>query len=380
MDMQYRPFGNNGVQISALGFGAMRLPMRRKGRHNHVRVRDAVRMLREAFELGVNYVDTAYGYCAGESEIVVGKALKSGWRDKIMLSTKCPTWEVKKRSDFRRLLDEQLRKLDVECIDFYHMHGIGANAMEKVILKHKVFEEAEKAKKKGLIRHLSFSFHDKPENMKAIIDTGAFASVLCQYNLLDRSNEKMIAYAAKKGLGVVVMGPVGGGRLGQPSKVIQKLLPKKASSSPELALRFVLANPNVSCALSGMSTPAHVEENARVASNEKPLTAREQQKIIKAMDELKNMAKLYCTGCGYCLPCPQDVDIPGCFEAMNYYRVYGLLEAAQQRYNRIGRWGDKTKKRADACVECGKCEDKCPQHIKIRKQLREVRKLLGKAA
>jgi predicted aldo/keto reductase-like oxidoreductase len=375
--MQYRPFGKTGIEISALGFGAMRLPMWRKGRHNHVRMRDAVRMFRRAFELGVNYVDSAYGYCAGESEIAVGKALKGGWRERVSLATKCPTWQVKKRSDFRKLLEEQLGKLDVDCIDFYHMHGLSAKGMQEVVLKHKVLEEAEKAKKQGLIRHLSFSFHDKPENMKALIDTGAFSSVLCQYNLLDRSNEKMIAYAAKKGVGVVAMGPVGGGRLGHPSKVIQKLLPKKASSSPELALRFVLANPNVACALSGMSAPAHVEENARVASNQNPLTAREKEKILKSMDELKDMAKLYCTGCAYCLPCPQDVDIPACFEAMNYYRVYGLLEAAKGHYNQIGGWGDKKKKRADACVQCGLCEDKCPQNIEIRKQLRDVRKLLG---
>ncbi len=376
--MQFRPFGTTGQQISALGFGAMRLPMRWRHKKGHVTMREAVRLIRHAFERGVNYVDTAYGYCEGESEIAVGKALK-GWRDRVMLSTKLPIWAVKKRADFRRLLEEQLRKLQVECIDFYHLHGIGEARMRDVVLKYHLLDEAEKAKRRGEIRHLSFSFHDKPDAMKAIVDTGAFASVLCQYNLLDRANEDAMAYAKSKGLGVIVMGPVGGGRLGAPSKVIQKLLPRKAASSAEIALRFVLSNPSVDCALSGMSALEHVDENVTVAANAAPLSAAEHARIRAAMDELKHLAQLYCTGCRYCLPCPQDVNIPVIFEAMNYYRVYGLLEAARNRYRGIGGWQAKGKNAA-ACVNCGLCEKKCPQHIPIRAQLKEAHRVLGTPA
>ncbi|MCX7003534.1 MAG: aldo/keto reductase [bacterium] len=372
--MHHRPLGKTGLQISALGFGAMRLPMQRRGGAEHVRVREAVRLMRHAYASGINYVDTAYGYCAGESEAVVGKAVR-GLRDQLIVSTKLPVWQVKKRADFMRLLEEQLRRLALAHVDIYYLHGIGAASLHNTILKHHLLDEAEKARRKGLIRFLSFSFHDKPEAMKEIIDTGAFASVLCQYNLLDRANEAMMAYAKAQGLGVIVMGPVGGGRLGHPGAVIRDLLPKQAVSSPELALRFVLSNPNVDCALSGMSAVAQVDENVCVAAQRAPLSAREQNHIRRVMDKLQHMARLYCTGCGYCLPCPHEVRIPECFEAMNLYRVYGLLAAAQARYTTIGNW--PKGRRADACTQCGSCEAKCPQHIQIRAQLAEVRRALG---
>lgn len=214
--------------------------------------------------------------------------------------------------------------------------------------------------------------------MIKIIDEGeVFETVLCQYNLLDRSNEKAIEYAAQKGLGVVVMGPVGGGRLGAPSPVIQNLLPGKVVSSAEIALRFVLANLNVSCALSGMSTIEMVEQNASVASNPNPLSTEEVELIKKAMEENKKLADLYCTGCNYCMPCPQGVNIPLNFQIMNYHRVYGLTEFAKAEYARIGTVQWLPGKKAEECIECGICEEKCPQKIQIRKQLKETAQTLG---
>jgi len=372
--MTTRPLGKTGLQISTLGFGAMRLPMYRRGAQEHVRVREAVRLMRHAFDGGINHVDTAYGYCASESEMVVGKAVR-GVRDQLIVSTKLPVWQVKKRADFMRLLEEQLRRLALEHIDIYYLHGIGAESLRTKVLPLHLLEEADKARRKGLIRFLSFSFHDTPAAMKEIIDTGAFASVLCQYNLLDRANEAMMAYAKAQGLGVIVMGPVGGGRLGHPGAVIRDLLPKQAVSSPELALRFVLSNPHVDCALSGMSALTQVDENVRVAARRTPLSVREQNHIRRVMDKLQRMAQLYCTGCGYCLPCPHEVRIPECFAAMNLHRVYGLLAAAQARYKQIGTWPKGA--RADGCTQCGVCESKCPQHIKIRAQLADVQRLLG---
>jgi predicted aldo/keto reductase-like oxidoreductase len=231
---------------------------------------------------------------------VVGKAVR-GRRDQLIVSTRLPVWQVKKRADFMRLLEEQLRRLALAPVDIYYLHGIGAERLHNTILKHHLLDEAEKARRKGLIRFLSFSFHDKPEAMQEIIDTGAFASVLCQYNLLDRANEAMLACAKAQGLGVIVMGPVGGGRRGHPGAVIRKLLPQQAVSSPELVLRFVLSNPNVDCALSGMSAIAQVDENVQVAVRRAPLSTREQSHIRRVMDKLQRMAKLYCTGtCATC--------------------------------------------------------------------------------
>jgi len=364
--MEYRTFGNTGIRISRLGFGAMRLPMVEIDGRRVVDEEKAIAMLHRAFELGVNYVDTAWFYCDGQSEIVVGKALK-GWRDKVYVSTKYPVGNEK---GYRELLEIQLQRLDTDHIDLYHFHGIG-----EWFLKHErrdeFIREALRAKEEGLIRHISFSFHDKPEVMMRLIDLGIFSSVLCQYNLLDRANEEALAYAKAKGLGTVVMGPVGGGRLAGLPRETAERLGIRVHSSAELALRFVFANRNVDCALSGMSTIEQVEENAAIASNMAPLSPEEVAAINAAMDENKRLADLYCTGCNYCLPhCPQEVNISHIFQAMNYYRVYGLKEYAQQHYDAIGSQWVKGKK-ADACIECGECEQHCPQHIPIREQLKE---------
>ncbi|MBC7765468.1 MAG: aldo/keto reductase [Hyphomonadaceae bacterium] len=370
--MQYRAFGKTGIHISALGFGAMRLPQMTVGEKTEWDVEESIRMIHRAVDLGVNYIDTAPLYCDGQSEIIVGKALK-GIRDQVYLSTKNGIGQDDSGEHFTERLEKSLQNLDTDYIDFYHMWGINWQQYgDKIDVKNGPLQAAFKAKEQGLIKHLSFSFHDNPENMFKLIDTGHFETLLCQYNLLDRGNEDGIAYAHEKGLGVVIMGPVAGGRLGAPSQIIQKLMPKAMASSAEIALRFVLANQSVSCALSGMSSMLMVEENCRTASNEKHLSAQEVQAIKHSMTENKQLADLYCTGCGYCMPCPHDVNIPHNFSLMNYHRVYGLTEFAKQEYANIGTNPWIKGKKAEACVNCGICEDKCPQKIAIRKQLAET--------
>jgi len=378
--MEYHNFGNTGVKVSALGFGAMRLPeVEIKGKYQ-VKEEESIEMIQKAFELGVNYIDTAYPYCHNQSELIVGKAFQ-GWRDKVYLSSKMPTWFVKKRSDYRRFLEEQLKKLKVEYIDFYHFHGLDEDRFKNIVLKHNLLREARKAKEEGLIKHISFSFHDKPEVMKRLIDIGIFESVLCQYNLLDRSNEEVMAYAQSKGLGVAVMGPVGGGRLAT-SGILREIPVGNVKSTPELALRFVLANKNVSVALSGMENIEMVEENVRVASSSEHLTNEELQIMENFIEGRKRKEEIPCTMCGYCQPCPNDVAIPEIFQLMNYYTIYGLKEYARKEYQNIGvgtLWsGDKDERqKADACVECGRCEEQCPQKIKIMEKLKEIHEILG---
>ena len=373
--MIYRKFGNTGAEISVLGFGAMRLPTKSVDGNTVFDEEESIRIIHRAFELGVNYIDTAPYYCDKVSEVIVGKALK-GWRDKVYLSTKNPI-ESASGDDWRKRLELSLTKLDTDHIDFYHMWGISWDTYVKEIdVKGGPMEAARKAKEEGLIRHISFSFHDEPANMIKIIDTGNFETVLCQYNLLDRANEEAIAYAHEKGLGTVIMGPVAGGRLGTPSPVIQKLAPSHVASNAELALRFVLTNPNVTCALSGMGSMAMVEENSRVASNEASLSADELTRINASMEENKKLAELYCTGCNYCMPCPQEVNIPLNFQMMNYHKVYGITEYAKSEYAKIGSSPWMKGKKAEECIECGLCEEKCPQKIEIRKQLRETAEAL----
>ena len=414
-EMLYKEFGKTGIKVSALGFGAMRLPMisvadaaggvsgsggagktsgtggaggaGRAGSTKRVDYDVVVPMILRAFELGVNFIDTAPFYCNSDSETAVGMALKS-WKGKepIYLSTKNPSAEGS-AEQWRSLLEGSLKKLDRDYIDFYHMWGISLERFRTLIdVEGGHIHSALKAKEEGLIKHISFSFHDSAENMIPIIDSGYYESVLCQYNLLDRSNEASIAYAKKKGLGVVVMGPVGGGRLGAPSEVIRGMLKKDIRSTAEMALRFVLANPNVDVALSGMRSMDMVEENAKIAGIEGALTRAELDQIDKMLEENKRLAELYCTGCRYCMPCPQNVNIPMIFSLMNYHRIYGLTEHAKSEYAGLGipiddrdnEWAKERGLSAAACVECGECESKCPQHIKIMQQLKETHAELTK--
>ncbi|NLV57321.1 MAG: aldo/keto reductase [Clostridiales bacterium] len=372
--MQYRPFGKTGISISALGFGAMRLPRKTIGEKMVYDHEASVALLRQGIDSGINYVDTAPGYCDRESEIIVGKALRDGYRDKVYLSTKLPG-EDEGYEASRKRLETSLERLQTDHIDFYHLWGLPYDHFVQEGIQEQV-RMAQRALEEGLIRHLSFSSHDKPENIIKLIDTGLFSSMLCQYNLLDRANEDVITYAAEKGLGVVIMGPIGGGRLGYPSKQVQALLPGKVHSSPEIALRFVLTHPSVSCALSGMGSPAMVEENIKVASQDSALTREERDQITRAMEEHKARANLYCTGCNYCMPCPVGVNIPLNFELMNYHRVYGLTDHARSDYATIGKVPWFIGKKASACVECGECETKCPQHLEIRRQLKETAEVM----
>jgi predicted aldo/keto reductase-like oxidoreductase len=374
--MVYKDYGNTGVKLSALGFGAMRLPMTTLDGKEVVNEDLAIPLIRRAFELGVNYIDSAPYYCQSLSEVAVGKALK-GWRDKVYVSTKNPI-ENDSGADWAKRLEASLKKLDVDYIDFYHFWGIRLASFKNwTSLTDGPIQAARRAKDEGLIRHISFSFHDKAENMPEIIDYGLFESVLMQYNLLDRSNEANLQYARDKGLGVAVMGPVGGGRLGAPSEVIQGLLPEKAKSSAEMALRFVLANPNVNVALSGMSAIEQVEENAEIASRTGFLTNEELMRVGEMLAENKKLAELYCTGCEYCLPCPQGINIPHIFRIMNNHRVYGLTAHAKGQYKEVME-GKGWIKSADAtkCVECGVCEGKCPQKLPVIEQLKETHRVM----
>jgi uncharacterized protein len=371
--MQYREFGRTGLRVSTLGFGGMRLPMTANGQH--VDEDKSVAVILRSLELGVNYLDTAPYYCKHESEKVVGQAIKA-WLaaggERPFVSTKNPV-EDKTSRTWRRFLDNSLRQLDVEYIDVYHMWSITwREYVEKIDVPNGPLQEARRAQNQGLIRHLAFSFHDSAENLFKVIDTGHFESMIVQYNLLDRSNEKAISYAHEKGIGVAIMGPVGGGRLVAPSAEIQKMQPVKAMRTPELALRFVLSHPGVSLALSGMNSIGQVEENCATASTVVQISEAERREAQRTLDRIKNLADLYCTGCGYCSPCPHGVNIPANFEYLNYYRVYGLKDEARRLYAALG-----GPQKAKDCQCCGACDGKCPQHILIQDELAEVARVLG---
>ena len=371
--MQCRQLGATGISASPLGFGSMHLPTVTIGSEEYVDIDRAVETIRRAFEKGVNYIDSGFLYCGQESELAVGRALK-GWRDRVTVTTKATKQRMENRGDLRRMLEHQLRKVDTDYFDFYCFHGIGWESFRELDEKTGWVGDLTRAKDEGLVRHIGFSFHDEPENMKKLVDLGLFEMVTCQYNYLDRKNAEAMAHAAEKGLGVVVMGPVGGGRLaGLPGFLRGDELRREGldtSSDAGLALRFVLSNPSVHVALSGMGSPQMVDENV-AAAEEGPLSERERETLNRLLEETAKLADLYCTGCGYCMPCEHGVNIPARFEAMNYFKVYGLEEHARNSYRKV-RNREKKSEGGGECSECRECEGKCPQKISIVEQLLET--------
>jgi len=370
--MQYVTLGRTGLRVSRLGFGAMRLLTGPDGRYD---LEASARLMRRAFDLGVNFVDSQYHYCDDLSETAVGMAV-AGRRDSIVIQTKACYYDRPKYrpgETHRTRLEETLRRLGTEYVDVYLMHSLHANRWEKFGAEW--IDAACKAREQGLVRFLGFSSHDTPENVKRFIDTGPFDVVLMQYNLLDQRYEGAFAYARQKGLGTTVMGPVGGGRLAEPSEALHAAAPETIKTSADLAMRFVLSNADIDCAFSGMRSEAEVEENCRVASDRTPLGPQERGRILELLREKKRLADLYCSGCNYCSPCPHGVAISAIFGAMALHKVWGLTEAARKRYARLS-MDSESARPATACVECGECESKCPQNIPIRQRLKEAHEAL----
>jgi predicted aldo/keto reductase-like oxidoreductase len=366
--MQYTTLGKRtGLRVSVLGFGAMRLPMA-----DGLVDRDkAVPMIHAAMDAGVNYIDTAVFYCNRDSQAAVGEAL-AGRRDGMIVSTKNHSYRKNQYDEFQANLEESLKRLRIDTIDLYHLHGLNWQAFsEHVDAPNGSYRWMLKAKEEGLIRHICFSFHDTPEALERIAVSGLFDVVTCQYNLLNPENGKAFESIKRQGMGVVVMGPVAGGRLGAPSEALRGLLPG-ARSVPEVAMRFVLANPRVDVALSGMSTMEQVMENVRTCSRKTPLSAAEKRRVAATLKRYRKLAELYCTGCKYCMPCPAGVDIPANFDNLNKHRVYGLSDLARKAYA-------SGPHRAALCIACGRCMSKCPQHIDIIRQLRDTVRTLDDA-
>jgi len=364
--MQYRPFGKSGQQISALGFGCMRLPII-AGDSSRIDEPEAIRMLRHAIDHGVNYLDTAYGYHRSMSEHLVGKALQDGYRARVNLATKLPTWLVKEAGDFDRLLDEQLQKLQTDHIDYYLLHALGAERWP-VVRDLGVIDWLEKARADGRIRHVGFSFHDKFVVFKQILeDNPNWDFCQIQYNYMDVDNQAGTAglkLAAARGMGVVAMEPLLGGRLVNPPEPIQAIwdsAPVRRSAA-DWALQWLWNQPEVSVVLSGMSTMQQVEENLVSASHSglSHLSEAELAAVEQAREKYTELCQVPCTHCDYCQPCPNLVNIPRIFELYNHASMYNILDNVRKEYANM-----PMETRADMCVTCQECEDKCPQHIPI---------------
>jgi predicted aldo/keto reductase-like oxidoreductase len=378
--MQYRPFGKLDFQVSALGFGAMRLPVINEDQEK-INEPEAVRMIRHAIDHGVNYVDTAWPYHGGHSEGVVGRALQDGYRQKVKLATKSPARIIKAATDFDRYLNEQLKRLQTDHIDFYLLHGLNKRTWPQV-RDLDVFHWAERAIKDGRFGYLGFSFHDEFEVFKEIIDAyDRWTFCQIQYNFMDteyQAGTKGLRYAAEKGLAVVIMEPIRGGLLAkQPPETVVKLWKSAAQrrSPAEWALQWVWNHPEVSTALSGMSAMEQVMENLEAADRSGPnaLTEKELSLIDQVREEYRKRSPIPCTKCKYCLPCPNDVNIPGILGLYNDAMMYEDL----QRIRRLYLIRIQEGERAEQCLECQTCEDLCPQGITISEWIKKAQDLLA---
>lgn len=359
--MRYTTLGSRGPRVSRLGFGCMRLPM---GTDGKVDRKLAIPMLQRAVDLGVTYFDTAVFYCHGDSQRAVGEALE-GVRDRIVLSTKNHLHDATPEEWWARL-EESLQLLRTDHLDVYNFHGLTWETFQQDIGRPGgKLELMRRAKAEGKVRHICCSFHDEPDALVKLAETGAFDAITVQYNLLNRMLEAGIHRCRELGVGVVVMGPVGGGRLGVESRRIRELSGGDAASTPEAALRFVLAHPGVNVALSGMSSLEMLEENVRIVSEKEPFTPAQIAAMEREMERVKALQGVNCPACGYCQPCPFGVNIPENFRIYNEYKLYGLTDAARKAYGAL-------VKSAASCVECGACLAKCPQKIPIPDALRKV--------
>ncbi len=378
--MLTRHMAATGDDLSILGFGCMRLP----GRTPRIDEPRAMAMVRGAIDRGVNYIDTAVPYHAGQSEPFVGRVLADGYRERVKLATKLPPWKVETREDMDRILGEQLEKLRTDHIDYYLVHALNAKSWEKMVGLG-VTDFLEKALADGRILNAGFSFHGKLDGFRTIVDGYDWRFCQIQYNILDTERQagtEGLLYAADRGLGIIVMEPLRGGSLARsvPTSVqaIWDAAPTRRTPA-EWALRWIWNHPQVHIVLSGMSTEGQVDENIRIAEEARPesLSKEELAVIERARDAYATLERVGCTTCGYCMPCPSGVDIPGCFEALNDLGRFGDRRHARKLYAfRMGGVMSPKPTYASLCTDCGKCVKACPQGLSVPEHLREVRREL----
>jgi len=380
--MQYRNFGKLDWKVSALGFGCMRLPtMDGKRLSPYIAEDEAIRMIRHAIDHGVNYLDTAQPYHGGQSEVLLGKALQDGYRSRAKVATKLPVWMVEKPADFDRLLNEQLQKLQTDHIDFYLFHGLNKSRWRDTVLKHDLLDKAAAALGDGRIGHLGFSMHDDYACLEEIVN-GSNLWSLCQiqYNYMNteyQAGTRGLKLAASKGLAVVVMEPLLGGRLVHPPDDIREAMesfPLRRSPA-DWALQWLWSQPEVSVVLSGMSLMEQVEENL-ISANASRIGSfgdAELGLIAQVVGKYHTRTVIPCTKCGYCMPCPNGVIIPDNFEFFNHAHLFDDLAGGHSNYHVFL----SKEQRADACIKCGNCDELCPQKIAISEWMPKVAALLA---
>lgn len=365
--MEMRNVDKLGVSTSLLGFGCMRFPTLENGEIDREL---SVKMLDMAFERGVNYYDTAYPYHNGESELFLGEYLNGRARDSYYLATKLPVWQIDSVEAARKMIDEQLSRLQKDYIDFYLLHAMDRERFEKM-RDLGVIDFCEELKAQGKIRFLGFSFHDEYDVFEEMLNYKDWDFCQIQYNYMDvneQAGDRGYQLTVEKNVPLIIMEPVKGGALANLPKEIRELLGSPDKSTASFALRFVASRPNVKVVLSGMSAMEQVVDNLNTFSNFVPLSEEEEQNIVRVREALNKRVRNGCTGCNYCMPCPKGVDIPRNFRVWNKYSVYNDVQELRRNWEALLR----DNAGANQCIGCGLCETKCPQRILIRDNLKKL--------
>lgn len=383
--------GSLDWKVSALGLGCMRLPTRRINKLR-AKNKESIELIRYAINQGINYIDTAWLYHLGDSEKIIGEALKNGYREQVYLATKLPIFMVRNSNHFDKYLKIQMERLQTDYLDSYLFHAVNAGNFQK-IKSFNLIEKMEKAKEEGIIRSIGFSFHDTLPTFKEIIDHYPWDIAQIQYNYVDTNVQATIEglqYAHKKGIGVVIMEPLKGGSLAEPPEEILDIIKSsKIERTPvDLALQFLWNKPEVSVVLSGMNSKIMIEENCSSADNSgiNSLSSEEEKLIQKFPEIYREKQVIPCTACRYCMPCPEGVNIPQNFACLNNVsletsRFRRLL--SRRTYRKMVNSGTKVDLKnpngnATFCTQCGECVPKCPQKIDIPSELENVKQTLGK--
>ncbi len=376
--MQYRLIPKTGDEISPLGFGAMRLPLK-NGKIDRVKAKE---LIYYAIDKGINFIDTAYLY--GDSESFLGEILTPEIKSKVRICTKLPSINVRKYDDMEKILDEQLKRLQIDCIDYYLIHAVDLKTINR-LLKRDLIKFINKAKDDGKINHVGFSYHGPKEEFELVVDCYDWDIVMIQYNYFDDNVQvcaEGIEYAASKGMGILVMEPLKGGILAgkmpnEAEDIFKNANPDK--SNAQWAMEWILNNKNITCILSGMNSFEQLDDNLDIANKTTPLSMSfedmETVELVKRV--MRNSLKINCSTCGYCMPCPQGVNIPTCMRIYNEKYLFdhkgfinqSLIDYYQYAGGIMGNEGN-----AGMCNGCGKCLRKCPQKLDIINELKKVKR------
>lgn len=368
--MEYRTFAKTGQEISLLGMGTMRLPLAPDGRTDEAA---SIDLIRRAIDGGVNYVDTAYMYHDGLSEVITGKALGDGYREKVLLADKMPIWLAKDPEDMARIFDEQFARLATGVIDMYLVHNV-TEAVWRRCQKFGLMDFLSARRDEGRIRHIGFSFHDELPVFLEVLDAFPWDFCQIQFNYMDldyQAGEKGLRAAGERGIPVIIMEPLKGGKLtDRIPPAIQEIWDAAPAerSAADWAFRFVAEYPEVLTILSGMGSAAQLDENLDIFSrfSYPLLTADERARVLQVAEAYRRTVPYGCTGCKYCLPCPQKIDIPSFIDLYNEWHIYDHNPKVMVNF---GWWFPKYK--PSTCTACKACEDHCPQGLPISDIMRE---------